>query len=358
LALSLFELCIGCRACSENCPADIDIQGLISALNLNLSNKYNKNFLMKLGNNMILTKPTVQKALFKSASFITENFLSDDKFYIKKDLPLLKKDFRFLPTLKQKTFSEIIKEKNLNHNYKSNVFFYPGCAIEYIYPNIGISLVNLFSKIGISMAIPAETVCCGMPIVHSGDIVNATKIVKKLFKSLGFPHRYDTYITLCPSCSLAFVKEIEHFVYNDPELFKYANWLKNHTKSLNIFLEENNIHIDINNKNKITYHTPCHLKRGLNTSSDKLLKNLLNDNYIPMEDSDVCCGFGGSFSFIYNKLSSRIVEKKLKNISKTTAEILITDCPGCIMQLSGAMRKKNMNIETLHLSEFLNIYYV
>jgi len=43
---------------------------------------------------------------------------------------------------------------------------------------MGLSLIDLFSKIGISLATPSVTVCCGMPLIHAGDIVNATKIVK------------------------------------------------------------------------------------------------------------------------------------------------------------------------------------
>jgi iron-sulfur cluster protein len=356
-ALSLFELCIGCRACSENCPSNIDLQELISTLNLYLSRKHHKDLLLKMGNNIVFTNPKIQKSFFKAASFIGKAFAKDETSHFDINTPLLKKDFRVLPTIKEKTFTEICREKGLNQSKDCKVFFYPGCAIEYIYPSIGIALMELFTKFGISLAIPKETVCCGMPLIHSGDVDNATKIVKKLLKSLGFPKTYEAYITLCPSCSLAFVKGIEKFVYDDPELFKYVTWLKNHTKSLNMFLEENNINIKINNSNKITYHTPCHLKRGLNTTSDKLLTKLVDNNYIPMVDSEVCCGFGGSFSFIYNKLSSCIAEKKLNNITKTEAEILITDCPGCIMQLSGALKKKDIPVKTMHLSEFLNTYY-
>jgi iron-sulfur cluster protein len=357
-ALTLFELCIGCRACSENCPADIDLQELISILNLYLSKKYNKDYIMKFGNSLVLTKPRVQKSLFKFANFASKVFLKNKKVNPYENLPIVNKDFRILPTIKEKTFSEIYKSKGLNKSYKKEVFFYPGCAIEYIYPKIGVALVELFSKIGIPLEIPNETVCCGMPLIHSGDFDNANKIVRKLIKSLGFPQTYKYYITLCPSCSLAFVKEIEKFVFNDPELYKYVFWLKHHTKSLNTFLEEEKISINMNNNYKVTYHTPCHLKRGLNTSSEKLLSNILNNNFISLEDSEVCCGFGGSFSFIYNSLSSSIAEKKIKNITKTDAEMLITDCPGCIMQLSGALKKKNINIETMHLSEFLNTYYL
>ncbi|HCW93527.1 MAG TPA: hypothetical protein DHM44_07575, partial [Flexistipes sinusarabici] len=50
------------------------------------------------------------------------------------------------------------------------------------------------------------------------------------------------------------------------------------------------------------------------------------------------------------------LDKKIENIRKTEAEIVITDCPGCIMQIEGGLMKTGVDIKVMHLSQFLDEY--
>ncbi len=48
-----------------------------------------------------------------------------------------------------------------------------------------------------------------------------------------------------------------------------------------------------------------------------------------------------------------ILDKKTENIDKTGADTVLTDCPGCVIQIAGGLGKKDRNIKVMHLSEFL-----
>ena len=56
-----------------------------------------------------------------------------------------------------------------------------------------------------------------------------------------------------------------------------------------------------------------------------------------MEEAGVCCGFGGSFSADHPRVSRMVAERKLANADATGAGVLVTDNPGCIGHLRGAM---------------------
>ncbi|MDY6820008.1 MAG: LUD domain-containing protein [Deferribacterota bacterium] len=356
-ALDLFDMCIGCKACSENCPSNIDLESIITYLKLSLSEKYHKGKIMKAINNISFARPFLMDQSFRLVRVVERPFLEEDGNYIKSDLPLIKKDFRKLPSVKKKSFTEIYNKDFYKENIKNDVFFYPGCMIEYIYPDIGIDLVKFLDRLGVGVDIPKNPACCGMPLIHQGDKSNAFKLIRKLIKSLGYPRLYSAYITLCPTCAVAFISEVSYFVQDDPSLYKFSQHLKNNTKSLNMFLEENGFDLTLNLDKKVTYHIPCHLRRGQNTSSEGLIRKLAGDKYIPMSDSDVCCGFGGTFSVSYRDVSNVIINKKLNNIFDTNCDIVITDCPACIMQIDGALKKKGSNKTVKHLSEILNSYY-
>jgi Fe-S oxidoreductase len=53
-----------------------------------------------------------------------------------------------------------------------------------------------------------------------------------------------------------------------------------------------------------------------------------------------CCGFGGTYSLKFPEISKAQLNKKLNAVVSTGAEILVTECPGCIMQLRGVQIKQ------------------
>ena len=90
----------------------------------------------------------------------------------------------------------------------------------------------------------------------------------------------------------------------------------------------------------------------------ELLLSLSSNNY-PLEGNDTCCGFGGSFSLFENSLSKEIGDKKssfietsLKNIPKDD-RILVTSCPGCIIQLTDSVKRNGLDIKVKHIIDIL-----
>ena len=103
---------------------------------------------------------------------------------------------------------------------------------------------------------------------------------------------------------------------------------------------------------KVAYHAPCHLCRGLNvTKEPRDLLKMAGYEYIPCRDEDVCCGFGGSYSLQFPEISSEILNQKLDNVEKTGADILATDCPGCVLQLRGGIHRRGGKIKVMHTAE-------
>jgi len=100
------------------------------------------------------------------------------------------------------------------------------------------------------------------------------------------------------------------------------------------------------------YHAPCHLCRGLNvTEEPRRLIETAGMRYIPSPDEEVCCGFGGSYSVDFPEISAEILKQKLDSVEKSGAELLVTDCPGCVLQLRGRMDRRGGGIKVKHIAE-------
>jgi len=44
----------------------------------------------------------------------------------------------------------------------------------------------------------------------------------------------------------------------------------------------------------------------------------------------------------------------MQNIKNTGAQIVVTSCPGCLIQLKDGVRRNKLQVKVMHISELLN----
>ena len=72
-----------------------------------------------------------------------------------------------------------------------------------------------------------------------------------------------------------------------------------------------------------------------------------------MTGVEQCCGFGGSFSVKYARISTAMGQSKVEAIQATGAPTVVSCDPSCLLHLSGLIRRNNLAITTVHLAEIL-----
>jgi len=105
---------------------------------------------------------------------------------------------------------------------------------------------------------------------------------------------------------------------------------------------------------KTAFHSPCHLCRGLDIhkAPHEVIEKSGNQ-YVPTAEEETCCGFGGSFSTTFPAVSREILSRKLDDVQDSGAELLVTECPGCVLQLRGGAVKQGRKFKVCHLAELL-----
>ncbi len=109
-------------------------------------------------------------------------------------------------------------------------------------------------------------------------------------------------------------------------------------------------------KLRVTYHDPCHLGRfqKLTKEPRALLQGLSGIDFRECAESDMCCGGAGSYSLTHYELSTKILDRKMANVAKTGAQLLVTSCPACMMQLERGYKLHNQPGRVVHLLELLD----
>ena len=231
---------------------------------------------------------------------------------------------------------------------KGTVIFFPGCAVRYFQPDIGIAVSRVLNAIGYDVVVPDGLQCCGRPLLSLGDRAGAAALAERntrIFAGL----EADAIVTACASCGLTFKREYPKLLRpgaKKPVVFDIHEFLADKLGDARLAIVKRNI----------TVHDPCHLGRGqgLSKTMRDLLCRIPGIAVQEMRNSDRCCGFGGVMRVTHRGLSDGIAEDKAKNIIATNASVVATGCPGCRMQITDALRRADSEIEVVHPVQILD----
>ena len=87
---------------------------------------------------------------------------------------------------------------------------------------------------------------------------------------------------------------------------------------------------------------------------EAILRNLPNINLVNLEQSEVCCGFGGTFAIKYSEISAAMMNEKVDLIEKSGADIVTSCDSSCLMNIDGGIRKRGLPVKAKHISELLD----
>ncbi len=109
---------------------------------------------------------------------------------------------------------------------------------------------------------------------------------------------------------------------------------------------------------KVTYHDPCQMARFLKLIDEprQILKAIKGVTFIETDWTNrqytTCCGGGSGFEAVFPELSEMLAVNRARELVATGAEIIITHCPGCLIQLkAGVKGLKASGVEVLDLAE-------
>ncbi|MBM3154232.1 MAG: 4Fe-4S dicluster domain-containing protein [Chloroflexi bacterium] len=350
------SLCMGCIACKDVCPAGIDIPRLVLNLKIKLAEEMGLPWTDKLAFQSILKHPGRLNKTVKLASGLQRPFVDRDLMIRHLPYPFnaLAKTIS-LPALSSQPLYQRMKHAAPRKTGKPRVAFYAGCVANYAYPELSEAAIKALKQYNTDTYYPIEQVCCGAPAFFSGDIETAMSLAKKNIEALE-KTKPDYIVTVCPGCANMLQNEYPSLTLNEHNWNKKAKILATKIRDFSqLILElfpmvekkpERNV--------KVTYHDPCHLKRGRGICNEpRQLLQREGFELVEMNDSDACCGFGGHVVLAYPELSGSVLNRKLDNIEATGAQIVVTNCAACLLQLRGGLDKRHSRIKAMHPAELL-----
>lgn len=241
----------------------------------------------------------------------------------------------------------------MSENTNPKVGLFVTCLVDLFRPNVGFSAVELLEAAGCDVDVPRAQTCCGQPAYNSGDKADTKEIAKQVLDAFA---DYDFVVAPSGSCAAMIKKHYPEVFEDEPEMLAKFKALSDKTYELISFLTDVMFITQTPGEfnGSVTYHDSCSGLRelGVKEQPRKLLKNT-GVEIREMNDSEVCCGFGGTFCVKYSDISNAMVSKKTQNIDDTGADMLVAGDMGCLMNMAGKLKRQGSKTEVRHVAEVL-----
>jgi Fe-S oxidoreductase/nitrate reductase gamma subunit len=217
--------------------------------------------------------------------------------------------------------------------------FWVGCAGALVDRNIQVTraFVKVLQAAGVDFAVlGAEESCTGDPARRVGGELTFQMCAKaniELFNR----YKIQRILTTCPHCFNTLAHEYPEFGG------KYQ--VVHHTEFIQQLIQSGRLRLK-KDLDSVTYHDPCYLGRhnGIYDAPREVLASVSKSGIrepARNRSRSLCCGAGGGYAWMDDKLESRINHLRFEELKGCGATTAAVSCPFCMQMFEDAIRVKD-----------------
>jgi len=361
------DLCLGCRACETVCPSGVRYGRVLEAMRADLARgrltlgQRSARFLL----NHIFTSPTRLRWFFAPARWLRRRAfarrLAERKLLparLKLALELLlatspEVDSPLAPPRQQQT-----SPSASTRGQERRVAVFAGCVARELFEWTNRATKEVLMAHGCAVEDPPDQVCCGALHAHAGEIETARALARRnirVFERCAA----EALVVNVAGCG-AMLKEYGELLADDPEYAERARAFAARVRDISEYL----IEIGLRPGSRpvrltVTYDAPCHLHHAqrVTTAPLELIRRIPGVTFVPLVESEMCCGSAGIYNLRHPELADRLLDRKLEHLRRTGADVVLTGNAGCLMHLRRGVRRAGLSIRVMHPIELLALTY-
>lgn len=227
------------------------------------------------------------------------------------------------------------------------------CFIDQLYPKTALNTVKILEKAGCKVKYNAQQTCCGQPAFNAGFWEEAKVVGTKFLNDFS----EENYIVSPSASCTGMVKNYYNDLFTNTVTHNKCRAIQSNIHELSDFLinviEKDYFGAEL--EGRAVYHDSCSALRECKIREEprRLLAKVHGLDLVEMIDTDMCCGFGGTFAVKFEGISSAMAEQKIQNAMDMGASYIISTDASCLLQLQGYIDQHNIPIKTMHLADVL-----
>jgi len=228
-----------------------------------------------------------------------------------------------------------------------------GCVQSAFFSHVSAATARVLALEGCDVVIPRGQGCCGALARHAGRDAMARRQARRVVRQFA-DAGVDAIVTDVAGCG-SLLKEYGELLPDDPQAAAVAERARDVTE---VLAELDPVAHRHPVPMTVAYHDACHLSHGqrIRAQPRQLLAGIPELTVVSPVDSDTCCGSAGIYNLVQPEAATELGDRKAKALVATGAEAIVAGNPGCLLQISAALRRAQPDpIPTvLHTVELLD----
>jgi glycolate oxidase iron-sulfur subunit len=361
------ELCLDCRACETACPSGVQYGKLIEPFRVSMEqpgtagagqqSKTDDWFHRYILFGLFPYPDKLRKSLVPAR---IAQVLGLEQLMIATGL------WRLLPTRLGRLATMLPKlEKPLpalpefmaaKGRRRARVALFTGCVGDVLFRQTNWATARVLQENGCDVVVPQSQACCGAIHFHAGASPPARELADKNVAAFD-ASSVDAIIVNVAGCG-SMLKDYGHHWHDEAQPAREAFAAK--TRDISEFLDQLGL---IQPPGEIrltaTYHDACHLVHAQKVREQprNILKKIRGMNLVELAESELCCGAAGTYNLTEPEMAERLGRRKLDNIRRTGARLIITSNAGCLLQIAREARMQGEVLKIMHPMDVLDLAY-
>lgn len=227
------------------------------------------------------------------------------------------------------------------------------CFIDQFRPQTALNMIKVLEKAGCVVNYNTEQTCCGLPAFNAGYWDDAREVSEKLLSEVSL----DRNLVCGASACVGMIRNSYDLLFQNSSFHNKFRQLQKKTFELSEFLVDVLKISDLGAKfeGKVAFMDTCTARNECNIKSQPrlLLEKVEGIEIVEIKNQEQCCGFGGTFSTNYSKLSVALAKDKIDDVLATGADYIVSCDYSCLLHLESYIKTKNIKLKVLHIADIL-----
>ncbi len=357
-----FDRCLGCMACVTACPSGVRYDRLIESTRATREAKVPRGAADALLRGLIFALFPYRAALRAMGWLLWVVRVVGLQRWIRKTgilakmAPRLAQLEALAPEMSPRDLLRALPRTTAAEGEKRmRVGLVYGCVQGVFFPEVNAATVRVLAKEGCDCVVPEAQGCCGALSLHAGREDEARSFARALIRRFD-EVEVDVIVVNAAGCGSS-LKDYGRLLADDRDWRErariFAAKVRDASELLSILPPRAVRHrLD----GQIAYHDACHLAhaQGVRLQPRRLLQAIPGLSVSEIPEGDQCCGSAGIYNLVEPSSANEIGQRKVDNILRTGARVLVSANPGCTLHLQRLMRLQNIEIRALHPIEVLD----
>lgn len=355
-----FALCLGCLACETACPSGVRYRQLLERARTDFRRKVPQSFAERFLDRVVFARlfPYPRRLAAVLVGYQQSGLQRlVRRWGLTRRLPKRWQAMEAL--LPERPPRQVLLPERTPAQGKqvARVGLLTGCVQSVLFSEVNAATVRLLAASGCEVIVPPGQVCCGALASHNGDLEAARSFARRNLEAFG-AYDLDAIIVNAAGCGAA-LKDYAALLQGDPREAAKAAAFSARVKDVTEFLAT--LWADHRPALRplpvrVTYHDACHLAHGQRITAEprQLLQAIPGLELVELPESDWCCGSAGLYGILQPEMSRRLLQRKVKHLLGTGADLVVACNPGCLLQIRQGLEEAGSAMEPLHLVTLLD----